>query len=785
MSEQSKFQQPDFNPETVLSRYQQAQALAQGVLTNQLVLNDAVFPHWIVGHDTFWYIRSTRQGRQYRLVDAKRATNLPAFDHQALAQALLKATGQNVDPENLPLQDIEIKLLPVEIHFSALDKHWIFKPDNLLSVHKEKSTIPNGSLISPDRKKAVFTRNHNLWMVDLNSGKEHYLTQDGTEKFYYARAAAPWGWPTTPDLQAVWSPDSQSLLTYQLDRRHIKSVPIVQHVPQDGSLHPQLTEHCTTHTGDKEIETYHLIAINAETGEIQKANYHPLPLYRQGPGFFTYEGFGWWANDSRRAFFVDISRGAQSVQLVELDTHTGETRVLFEETSSTFVKLSHEQVERPVFLPLLETEEVIWFSERSGWGHLYLYDLKTGKLKYPLTEGEWLVRNILHCDIQQRELLIQTAARDGNINPYYRDICRLNIDTKNLIPLATGNYEHVAFDQNEMHVTAVSSLGLEQADTCGVSSSGNYLVATRSRVNTLPVSLLINRDGREIMTLETADPVSLPEDWIWPEPIKLKSADGQTDLYGVIYRPPGFSPEYQYPVLDFSNAHPGCSFVPHAAFTSGAFFGDPYLIGAAYAALGFVVVAIETLGMPKRQKAFQDASYGRIASVNHFHDRIAGLQQLAKNYSEIDLDRVGIVGYDGMTGPVYGLLEHPEFYKVGVAIAFQDSRFEIASTVEIFEGVSSDQTNKPHAESLAASLQGELLLIHGMMDPTTPVTGTFRLIEALQQANKDFDLLLLPSGGHDISTYALRRSWDYVVRHLQGVEPPKNFKLATAWDILC
>ena len=122
---------------------------------------------------------------------------------------------------------------------------------------------------------------------------------------------------------------------------------------------------------------------------------------------------------------------------------------------------------------------------------------------------------------------------------------------------------------------------------------------------------------------------------------------------------------------------------------------------------------------------------------------------------------------------------------MGVAIAFQDSRFEIASTVEVFEGLSSDQTNKPHAENLAASLQGELLLIHGMMDPTTPVTGTFRLIEALQQANKDFDLLLLPNGGHDISTYALRRSWDYVVRHLQGVEPPKNFKLATAWDLLC
>lgn len=776
--------------DSILNRYEQAQSLMQGVMSKRLVLNDAVFPHWIEDSDCFWYERevsgdkvsSTALGREYRLVDAKAVSNTQAFDHQALVSALEEASGQTIDPQSLPILVADIILSPRQVRFTAFDKQWMFESDKT-SCQEIKATNQIDGLHAPDGQKVAFVRDHNLWVRNLTNGKERALTEDGSINCPYATAAAPFGTPSTTALQAVWSPDSQRLFTHQLDVRQVASRPMIRHVPQDGSIRPQLKEFKAACTGSKHRETYQLVVINVTTGNTQTVKDGYLTLCRNGAGFFSDETLGWWANDSRRAFFVDVDRGAKTVRLVEFDSVTGDTRVLFEESSDTFVKLSHGLFDPPLLLPLPGSDELIWFSERSGWGHLYLYDLKTGNLKYSLTEGEWLVRDILQIDIGRRELLVQTAARDPAISPYYRDICRINLDTAKLTPLVSGDYDYVVFNRTDSPVRIRGIFNLDSPDVCGISPRGNYLVTTYSRVDKLPVSLLINRNGKEILTLETTTPAGLPVDWQWPEPVKLTAADGKTDLYGVVYRPPGFSPEKRYPVLDFSCGHPGFSYIPHAAFISGAFNGSPYLQGAAYAALGFIVVAIEGRGTPYRYKAFQDASYGSMTSANAFDDRIAGLRQLAKHYPYMDLHRVGIVGCDGITAPVYGLLEHPEFYKVGVMVALGDSRFEPAALVEMFEGV--NQIPKAdYAEELVSQLQGKLLLIHGMLDTITRPEATLRLIDALQHANKDFDMLLLPNDGHDISSYALRRTWDYLVTHLLELGPPKAFKLTTGYDLL-
>lgn len=782
----------------ILARYKLAQDLVQGVLSKRLVLNDTIFPHWIGSSDCFWYARETREGKAYRLVDAKAACNNTAFDHQALADALERASGHAVDPRNLPLSIINITLSPRQVQFQAFDKHWIFESEKM-SCEEIETTIVDG-LCSPDGQKAAFVRNHNLWVRDLVCGEERALTGDGSANYPYATAAALFGSPSTPALQAVWSPDSQHLFSHQLDMRQVACRQIVRHIPQDSFIRPQLTKYKAAYPGDENIETYRLISINVESGKAQEANYGRLPLCRNGTGFFSEEKLGWWAKDSGRAFFVDMARGANAVRVVEFDTNTGATRILFEETSDTCVKLSHSIFECPLFLPLPGSDELIWFSERNGWGHLYLYNLNTGELKNSITGGkpsndsgkdsltnrtdkDWLVRDVLYFDTKKRELLVQTAAHDPNICPYYRDICRVNIDTGELTALVSTNYEHVVLSPDNFLVKVRNQLGIGNPDIRGVSPSGNYLITTRSRVDESPVSLLIDGEGKEVLVIESADPFGLPGDWQWPEPVTLKSADGLMDLYGVVYRPPGFSQDKRYPVLDFSSAHPAFSYVPHAAFINGPFCGEPYLLGAAYAALGFVVVAMEVPGMSYRHKAFRDQSYGCIASTNAFEDRIAGLRQLARQYPYMDLDRVGIIGCDGITGPVYGLLEYPDFYKVGVMVALEDARLGPVSMVEMFEAT--DRPPKtPYAEALVASLQGKLLLIHGMLDSITPPEATFLLIDALQQENKDFDMLLLPNDGHEISSYALRRTWDYLVTHLQGVKPPKAFKLTTTWDLL-
>ena len=765
----------------ISARYEQAQKLMQGVLTNNVVKNDAVLPHWIDDSCCFWYIRETHEGKEFRIVDAKASTNTSAFDHQRLSEELTREIQSTIDHKNLPISSVTITLSPLRVCFKALCKHWLFEGNTIL-----RENVPlkkTEGLLSPDKKNVIFLKEHNLWVRDELTGKEKALTHDGAEDYSYSTAANPNAF-LADAVHALWSPDSKHILTYQLDTREVTTRPVVQYAPEDGEKTARLKQVKLAYPGDEHVESYRLLSIDVDTGQQRAAEYEPLPLWGIGQGFFEEEKLGWWSHNSRHAFFVHVARGANIVRVVEFDTHTGNTRVLIEETSDTFVKISHDLSERPVFLALPASNEVIWFSERNGWGHLYLYDLSTGEIKQPITEGRWLVWNILHYDPIHREILVQTAARDASVNPYYRDICKINIDSGELTSLVTGNYDYNVYQPLSFLVKVRMLLGLDSGDVNGISPCGRYLVTTRSRVDTAPVSMLIDRHGKELLLLETADVSGLPEDWHWPEPVKLKGADDQTDIYGVMYRPPGFSPDEHYPVLDYSCGMRSHTFIPHGSFANGPLFEFPYMTGAALAALGFVVIAIEGRGTPRRDKTFQDHNYGDVASTSDFNDRIAGIRQLAKQYPYMDLSRVGLTGLDNLASPVYGLLNHPDFYKVAVLHCFFEPRYAYAAPSEQYEGISINDPvlkNPTDAEKHIESLNGKLLLIQGMLDFATP-SSTFWLVDALQKANKDFDMLCLPNVGHDVPSYALRRNWDYLVKNLQGVEPPKEFNLKTGLD---
>ncbi len=242
------------------------------------------------------------------------------------------------------------------------------------------------ALSSPDGKRAVFVRDYNLWVRDKATGKDKPLTTNGSADEGYG--LAPFGIDTA--VQARWSPDSKRLLTVQLNTQGETQRPFVFFAPEDGSLNPQVTRIKMGYPGDDHVNSYRLCWIEIETGDIHSVDYPALPCIALGAyswGFFT-ANFGWWSSDGHRAFFVDATRSTDAVRLVELDTQTGHTRVLFEETSDTLVNLCPDFNDRPLFLPLLESDELIWYSERSGWGQLYLYDLTTGELKHQITGGK-------------------------------------------------------------------------------------------------------------------------------------------------------------------------------------------------------------------------------------------------------------------------------------------------------------------------------------------------------------------------------------------------------------
>lgn len=766
----------------MLVRYRRAEALELATLDESMVLNAQIMPHWIGESDCFWYSRSARRNpdstenlsTEYRLVNAKTSTNTKAFDHAGLAKALADAADQPVDALSLPISNLEFDVDSQRMTFNAFDQRWQFdgaiKPvDNIVNP-------PADGLISPDGTQAAFTKDYNLWVRDINSGEERALTHDGER--YYAYAVRPESRDLLDDLvtvarpprnvEAQWSPDSSKLFTMQTDERQVRSLPSMLYAPQDGTVAPRVMERKYALPGDKHIAQFRLLVIEVATATETAVNYQPLI-----DSFVWHCPFNgspaWWSGDGRYTYFVDMTRGQKIARLVSFDTQTEISTVLFEESSPTYVELGLDFEAPAMQMHLPETNELIWSSERSGWWHLYRYDLNTGELKNAITSGDWLVRSLLHFDKDNREVWIQLAERVAGRNPYYRELARVNIDTGEMTVLASSDHDY----------------SLASQPNTGISCTGNFLVVIRSRVDEAPLTELRNRQGDIVFTVETADIAGLPKGWQWPEPVTMKAEDGITDIYGVLFRPSDFDADKQYPVLDIGMIHPFYSSLPTGAFLgSGEDQGNTfYMALSALAELGFIVTMIGGRGTCYRSKAFHNFGHGSFMDAGGMIDHVAGIKQLAERYPSMDLDNVGCITTDcAGNGGVFGVLNYPDFYKVGVAFSLWDPR--LVRQGEVYCGILDEAAQQqPVWNDAAQNLQGKLLLIAGMLDRFFHSSMTFQLVDALVKANKDIDLLIQPNGGHGWMVKNVhRRMWDYVVRHLQGAEPPEDFKLITGFE---
>lgn len=777
----------------ILAKYRLAEKFEHESCVESMVLNAQIFPHWIDGSDCFWYIHKFRKqgmsppvvAKSFRLVDAQRRTNCEAFDHQLFANALSRASKNDVESINLPISQLVFDLETNQLEFSAFGKSWRYAWSS--NTCEELEITPCNWLVSPDKEKALLIRDYNLWVRHLKTGEEYALTSDGQKHYAYAvqpervnmaidRSDKAWLDATNPE--ALWSPDSKKILTVHVDEREVPEFPTTCYVPSDGAIRPHLIQTKYALPEDQAMAKFELLAIDLETRKVCKADYSAILDTVILAGLFS-GNRAWWSDNGDKAFFLDVGRGQQQVKVIDFDTTTGATGLLFQELSDTYIDLSLE-FERPAYLlPLPASNELIWFSERSGWAHLYLYDLNTGVCKNQITGGDWLVREILHIDINRRELIIQVAGRIKTRDPYYREICLVNIDTGNLEVIASGNYDHLVCTPTSINVVGAISFSQATTNCNGVSSDGQYIATSRSRIDDLPITILLDRAGNVVMEVERADISGLPGGWQWPEPVKLLADDQKTDIYGVVFRPTDFSPDKNYPVINWVHSNPFYAEVPKGAFHCNTLAGYAYMSASAYAELGFIVVIIDGRGTCYRSKAFHDESYGKIENSSHLDDQIAGLQQLAEKYPYIDLDRVGITNHGGSNAPVYGLLAYPDFYKVGVAYSIWDIRL-LTKESETYHGLSFNAATESTVESMARHLEGKLLLMHGMLDPYFHVAGALQLADILVRNNKDFDLVLLPNGGHtwDSCRYGVRRSWDYFVKYLGNEDPPCEFRLS-------
>jgi len=721
------------------------------------VFGGSVNPNWI-DENRFWYRNRFSEGHEFIFVDPAAGTRQRAFDHERLASALSESTDKTYEAFNLPFTQFEYLNGRHSLRFTIEGEEWRCNIENYTcsGPHERPIRVPN-SVTSPDGKLAAYIKDHNLWIRDLETGDDVQLTTDGEE--YYGYATDSQGWTRSERPILLWSPDSRKIATYRLDERNVGKMPLIE--MQEGR--PKLHYWPYALPGDTVVPMHKRIVIHVEGKRIVRLDVDPDHQRTSNCCGMTREG-NWgdieWSADSRHLAFVSTSRDYKEVKLRVADPHTGEVRTVYEERANTFFESNLRDLGVPNWRVFHDRNEFIWFTRRDGWGHLYLYDLKTGAKKSRITSGAWNVVDIIHIDTRNRWIYFTAAGKDEERDPYFQHLYKVRFDGSGLTLLSPEDANH--------EIT--------------VSPSGTFFVDSYSRFDVPPISVVRRQDGRVVTTLEEADITELEKiGWNTPVSFTAKGRDGVTDVYGVIYKPSDFDSEKKYPIIN--SIYPGPQ---RGSINTRSFSVTDRGQARALAELGFIVVLIDATGTPRRSKVFHTEWYGDMGD-NGLEDQVAAMRQLAGRYSWIDLDRVGIYGHSGGGFAAAGaMLRFPDFFHVGVSSAGNhDNRGYTYYWGEKYQGLlermpdGSDSYEDQANHLLAENLKGKLLVTYGTMDSNVHPNMTLLLINELIKHNKDFDVMVFPNRRHGYSNepYNIRITWDYFVRHLLEKRPPAGYTI--------
>ena len=652
---------------------------------------------------------------------------------------------------------------------------------------------PTWGTVSPDGKTVIFARNHNLYMMDAENWAkaqknandttivEHQLTKDGEEHYSFGGGGRGGGGQQQQQQQQqeqqqeqqeqeqqeqerqdpnrrvragnlIWSRDSSKFALVRRDARKVKDLWVIDSL---GSPRPTLETYRYAMPGEENIPQSEMwvfdVAAKARTrvkadrfkDQTMSIATAPAPSVRRDPrqpqnSFFLSESPG-------KLYFTRLSRDMHKLDVCVADTATGEVKALIEERLNTYIE------SRPLRLADKGQSLVFW-SERDGWAHFYLYDATTGALKNRITEGEFVSTGVDNIDETARVMYFTAAGREKGEDPYYTHLYRVGLDGSALKILNPGDAAHTAATVDSM----------------------KYFVDNSTRIHGAPESTLYDSLGNQLMKLETPDLGPLmAAGFKFPEPFTVKADDGVTDLYGVMYKPFDFDPAKKYPIIAY--VYPG----PQTEGVTKNF--NPRSNNISLAQFGFIVIEVGNRGgHPQRSKWYHNFGYGNLRDYG-LADKKTAIEQLAARHSFIDINKVGIWGHSGggfMSAAA--MLVYPDFFKVGWSESgnhenniYNNSWSEKHHGIKEVEkdGKITFEYDIEKNSELAKNLKGNLMLITGDIDNNVHPANTYRLADALVKANKRFDMFVLPGVRHSFAPVSNYVNWlrgDYFARHLLG-----------------
>ncbi|MDT0604180.1 S9 family peptidase [Thalassotalea castellviae] len=731
--------------------YQQAEKQLSAT-TKKLVTGTVEYPHWS-SENALYYRSHTSEGNRFYRIDAKSKKKSFAFDHQKLAEALARITESDINQHNLPFTTIHSSEQNVITLSIKKQSYRCDITQYLCQIDKLAKT--SNELLAPNGKHAVYIQDHNLWLRDIATNKTTQLTTDGIENFGYSTNNAGWVRRSTPVVK--WSPDSKKLTTFKHDSRNVGEMAIVS----SAVGHPKIDVWKYPLPGDEHIFKIHRVVIDVENAKLTPLDMAPddhrstITDHVAGRDGSLLDID--WAEDSNSFAFVSSSRDHKQATLRIANANTGKVKTIFTETEDSFFESGVQGIS---WKYLEKSNEVIWFSQRSDWGHLYLIDLESGNIKKQITRGDWTVISLLHVNQDTGKLIFTGAGKEGG-DPYFHYLYSVNKDGSNLQLLTPKKQHH--------RIT--------------LADNGQYFLDRVSTYNQAEQSYIRSTENGQSFAIETMDIAKLLQTgWQAPTPFIVKDRNGLHDLHGLMYKPSNFDANKSYPVVNY--LYPG----PQVGSIRGRHFREARGDNQAIAELGFIVIEIDALGTPGRSKSFHEFYYGNMGDSG-IPDQVAAIKQLAQQYTWIDDSNVGIWGHSGGGfASTRALLLYPDFYRVAVSQAGNhDNRNYADEWGEKFHGlVTENERGESNYDSqanqlIAKNLKGKLLIAHGTTDTNVHPNNTLEVVNALIEANKDFDMIMLPNRGHGFARepFMMRKRWDYFVEHLMGAQPPKEFTFET------
>lgn len=714
----------------------------------------AVNANWIGSSDIFWYSFKTTSGKNFYYVDAAAKTKKLLFESKYMAAELRKLTLH-------PYNDLDLPICEIKFENKSTTK-FTFKVDSLqflfdMSTRQLKKIPasdgkknPFWAVYSPDSTMMAYCKNDNLFLMNVNDkdSTEIQLTNDGECYHNYAENPEDSTKNKRMKPNVVWFKDSKKLYIERTDERKVKDLFVIDVLSEPR---PKLEKFKYSMPGDENVPQSELIIIDVKTKKRTNVN---INKWKDQTINVTWTS----QKKSDKLIMIRKDRLLKNLDVCLVNAETGELTVLFSESSYPYFNNEYSRLS-----VLNEGKDLIWWSERSGWGQLYHYD-GTGKMKNQITNGYFVAGRIERIDTTGRIIYFEAFGKEEGVHPYYSMKYKASIDKGEMTLLTNENATH----------------------SLSMSRNNKYFVDNYSTVETIPESVLRDNNGKVIMKLEKPDLSELYKTgWQMPQTIVVKAKDGVTDLYGVMYKPFDFDSTRKYPVISYVYPGPQTESVQYSFSVSGG-------KNVALAQLGFIVVNFgHRGGSPVRNNYYHTYGYNDLRDYPLADDKY-GIEQLADRYKFIDLDKVGIYGHSGggfMS--TAAILSYPDFYKVAVSSSGNhDNNIYNQWWCETHNGVTEtdiqnqtgDLSKKKGAavifrgevernQDIAKNLKGYLLLVTGDMDNNVHPGNTLRVADALIKANKRFDFLILPGQRHgygNATPYFDRVMWYYFAEHLLG-----------------